>query len=75
MREDLARLGRVREIAATAGDRTAFFEAARRLGWTQGDQRTHEILGALDAFLGSVFDFEHGDAGESGEERIHAAWI
>ena len=73
LREDLARLERLREIASAA-DREAFLAAGRRLGWTQGDQRTGELQPALDALLEEVFACERGQAGEDAEERLRAAW-
>jgi hypothetical protein len=74
LREDLARLRRLREIASTAADREAFLAAGRRLGWTQGDQRTGELQPALDALLDEVFAYERGQAGEAADERIRGAW-
>jgi hypothetical protein len=74
VREDLARLQRLREIASTAADREAFLAAGRRLGWTQGDQRTAELQPALDALLDEVFFYERGQDGDAAEERIRAAW-
>jgi hypothetical protein len=74
LREDVARLRRLREIASSAAGREAFLAAGRRLGWTQGDQRTGELQPALDALLEEVFAYEHGQADEAAEERIRRAW-
>lgn len=74
LREDLARLRRLREIASTAAGREDFLAAGRRLGWTQGDQRTGELQPALDALLDEVFAFEREQAGEAAEERLRGAW-
>lgn len=74
LREDVARLRRLREIARSAGGREAFAAAARRLGWTQGDQRTPELAAQLDPLLEAVYDFENGQASDEAEERIRRAW-
>jgi len=47
LREDLARLRRLCELAAAAADRESYAAAARRLGWTQGDTRTPELVHVL----------------------------
>ena len=75
LREDLARLRRLAELAAAAEDRAAFAAAARRLGWTQGDTRTPELAHVLAPLCDAVFDYEHGEAGEAIEGRIREAWV
>lgn len=66
LREDLARLRKLLELRESAPDAAAFRKSGMRLGWTQGDARTHEIreplIGLLDAVYGSR------------EEEIAAAW-
>ncbi len=74
LREDVTRLRRLRLLAGASADRDAFAAAARRVGWTQGDQRTHELHSALDPFLDAVFDYERGVRDEAIEDRIAAAW-
>ena len=74
LREDLARLARLSELAAAAADRQSYGAAARRLGWTQGDARTGELT-RLGPFIDAVFDYQHGEGGEAIEERIRAAWL
>ncbi len=75
LREDVARLRKLRELAVAAADRETLEVAARRLGWTQGEQRTHELHAALGPLFDAVFAFEHGDTGEASEQRIHDAWV
>lgn len=74
LREDLARLRRLRDLAAAAADREAFAAGARRLGWTQGDQRTPELAPFLDPLIDAVFAYEGGERDDAAEERIRAAW-
>lgn len=85
LREDIARLTRLSELACSTDEYGAFTKAAMRLGWTQGDARTQELAGPLGALLEVVYAYyrESGDgaAGRSGgthdaaqEARIAAAW-
>lgn len=75
LREDLARLRKLCELASGAGDRAAYAAAARRLGWTQGDQRTQELAHVLGPLLDAVYDYEHGEEGQAIEARIRDAWV
>jgi hypothetical protein len=54
LREDIARLTKLRELARAATDVEAFCKAGMRLGWTQGDTRTQELHEPLEAFLRAV---------------------
>lgn len=74
LREDVARLRRMCDLAHAAADPETFAVAARRLGWTQGDQRTHELTPALDALLDAVYEHEKGSTGEETEARLRHAW-
>jgi hypothetical protein len=65
LREDVARLRRLQAMAATH-DREAFLKAGMRVGWTQGDARTHELREELEPFLEAVH------AGD--EDRIAERW-
>ncbi len=74
LREDLARLGRLRELARGAVDAAAYRSAALRLGWTQGDARTRELGAPLDALIEVVREYEAGAGGSKQETRIVEAW-
>jgi hypothetical protein len=75
LREDVARLAKLRDLAHSANDLDAFRKAGRRIGWTQGDQRTSELGEVLDALLESVFAYETGSAGAEQEARIRETWL
>ena len=47
LREDVARLKKLRELARGSRDLAAFKTAGMRIGWTQGDARTHELREAV----------------------------
>ena len=74
LREDLARLSRLSELAAASSDRRDCAAAAMRLGWTQGDARTHEIAHVVAPLVDAVYDYEHGEEGEAIESRMREAW-
>ena len=74
LREDVARLRRLQDLAHAAADPETFAAAARRIGWTQGDERTHELKPTLDALLDAVYEQEKGATGEEGEARVRRAW-
>jgi len=75
LREDVARLTRLGELARCVEALDEFKKAARRLGWTQGDMRTSELGEALDALLEAVFAYEAGNVGPEQETRIRDAWL
>jgi hypothetical protein len=74
LREDLARLNKLREFARAATDAAAYQKGALRLGWTPGDLRTHELREPLDILLDAVYAYETGTTGDEQERRIVAAW-
>jgi hypothetical protein len=74
LREDVARLERLAELARSTEDIETFKRAGRRLGWTQGDLRTAELGAALDELLEAVFVYAGGDDGALQEARIETAW-
>jgi len=74
LREDLGRLRKLQELAKSSPDRVAFLKAGARIGWTQGDARTHELREPLDKFLEEVLGYETGDRSAARESRVSAAW-
>ena len=75
LREDIARLTKLLELVRSAGDFDAFRKSAMRIGWTQGDARTHELAGPLDALLDAVYGYHTGNPDEAHEKRIGDAWL
>ena len=74
LREDLARLARLAELARHEADAAAFRRAGAKVGWTQGDARTHELREPLDAFLDELYAWERGERSAQRDARITAAW-
>ncbi len=76
LREDVARLTKLIELAGSTTDADQFKRAARRLGWTSGDQRTHELAQPLDVLLDAVFAYVRASALDAAlEARIRDAWL
>lgn len=75
MREDLARLARMRDLAREASDFHAFLDAVLRLDWTRDNARTHELRGSLEALAQAVYARERQGAKEDEEERREARVI
>lgn len=85
LREDLARLSRLCDLARSTGEFDMFRKAAMRIGWTQGDARTQELAEPLGAFLEAVYaycreggataeEISGADRDPAQEGRIVAAW-
>lgn len=66
LREDIARLRKLQELARSAPDAAAFRKSGMRIGWTQGDARTHELREPLERLLDAVY--------ASQDDEIIRAW-
>lgn len=75
LREDIARLVKLGDLARSVGDIETFKTAARRIGWTQDDTRTNELGKPLDALLEAVFAYRAGITDARQEARIRDAWL
>lgn len=74
LREDIARLIRLQDLAHTADDFASFRQAALRLGWTKDDARTHELAEPLEALLAAVHAYANGATDPARESGIGSAW-
>jgi hypothetical protein len=72
LREDAARARKLVLLARSSFDFAEFLQQGRRLGWTQGDGRTGELVAALAPFLGAVYHFEREGEGEA---EVLATWL
>jgi hypothetical protein len=73
-REDVARLRELQALARSAPDLAAFKQRGMRVGWTQGDLRTHELRAPLESLLEAVYAYETGAADADQDARIDVAW-
>lgn len=75
LREDIARLARMRDLARDAADAVAFRKTTLRLGWTAGDLRTHEIREPLEMLADAVYSYATGTGDAEQEAHIEQAWL
>lgn len=73
LREDVARLRRLIELADEHDGRDEFRRAGAYIGWTSGDMRTHELMGQLPPLLDAMYDWWRGEQPEA-EQALQAAW-
>lgn len=74
LREDLARLQRLVELATKHGDREKFRKAGAQIGWTNGDLRTQELMPQLTPLLDAVYDWHRGGRAPAADQAVRAAW-
>lgn len=74
LREDVARLRRLIELADEHGDRDEFRKAGAYIGWTSGDMRTHELMEQLIPLLDAMYDWRRGEQGPETERALRSAW-
>lgn len=75
LREDLARLARMRDLARDAADAIAFRKAVLSLCWTAGNLRTHEIHEPLEMLADAMYGYVEGASDAEQEVRIEQAWL
>jgi len=75
LREDIARLARMRDMARDAADAVAFRKTVFRLGWTAGDLRTHEIREPLEMLADAMYSYVTDAIDADQEARIEQAWL
>lgn len=75
LREDVVRLKKLQELAKSGCDLAAFKTTGMRIGWTQGDTRTHELRAPLEGLFEVIFRYEAGEASESMEAAIEESWL
>lgn len=74
LREDVARLRRLVELADTYADREEYRRAGAYIGWTNGDMRTHELMPQLRPLLDAVYDWQRGGKEPASEQAVKVAW-
>ena len=74
LREDVARLRRLIDLADEHDDRDGFRKAGAYIGWTNGDMRTHELMEQLNPLLDAMWDWQRGGHAPDAEPAIRTAW-
>jgi hypothetical protein len=74
-REDVARLESLLQLAGNAPDLAAFKAAGLRIGWTQGDARTPELLAPLERLLELIHEQQASAGGPDLDAAIEQSWL
>ncbi len=74
MREDVARLKTLVDLAGHHADREAYVKAGTYIGWTNGDIRTHELLEELVPLLQAVHAYALGGRTPELDIAVRDAW-
>lgn len=74
LREDAVRLRKLEELVRSNAESDACRRAARRLGWTALDARTHELAAPLDRLVDAMLRSQSAAAG-SLDAEIRDAWL
>lgn len=74
LRDDVARLRRLIELADGHDDRAEFHKAGTYIGCTNGDMRTHELMGRLVPLIYAVYDWHRGGQAPEVEQAVRSAW-
>jgi hypothetical protein len=75
LREDAARLEKLCQMARATPDLAAFKTAGVRVGWTQGDARTHELHAPLERLLELVHVHETRAPDATLDAALEQAWL
>ena len=75
LREDTVRLRKLEEIVRTTLEPDACRRAARRLGWTALDARTHELAEPLDRLVDAVRRSQFAAVRGADDAEIRNAWL
>lgn len=75
LREDIARLGKMRDLAHGTTDAAAYIKAVMLLGWTAGNLRTHEIREPLERLATAAYQLETGRRDAAQETLIEQCWV
>lgn len=75
MREDIARIHKLAEMARTGDSYEQFEKAGLYLGWTQGDMRTFELTADLRPFLRAVYMAENENVCDEHDWQVREAWV
>ncbi len=74
LREDLARLARLREVAGKAVSESAFLRDGVFIDWTPAGLRNGELKATLEPLLGAFFAAAKGAPGAEADARLLRAW-
>ena len=74
LREDVARLERLRELAGKAAGENAFLRDGLFIDWTPAGLRNGELQATLEPLLGAFFAAARGAPGAEADANLLRAW-
>lgn len=75
LKEDLARLEKLRALAAAGSTRENFLKEGARVEWTAGDLRTHEFQATLTPFLEMFYACATEGELSTRDQALRDAWV
>ena len=74
LREDIARLERLVDLAKSCPSRAEFERAGLYIGWTQNDMMTHQLMPSLGQLLAAVYAYVVDGPNDDREGELMSAW-
>lgn len=74
LREDVARLRKLVDLAGEHAEYDAYAKAGMRIGWTNGDARTHELREPLGVLLAAMHAWATGERTDEQDQAVRTAW-
>jgi len=74
LREDVARLRQLIELADQHDNRAEYRKTGAYIGWTNGDMRTHELMVQLEPLLDAMYDWRRGGQSPDLDQVLRSAW-
>lgn len=76
LREDVQRIGTLREAARTARDANHLIEQALQLNWTASAERTQELAEQISTLSRAVFELERHEAPDDAmQTTVERTWL
>jgi hypothetical protein len=74
LREDVARLKALRDLARNASRQESFLEDGLRLEWTPGGQRNQQLKATLEPLLEAFYAADKSGPGADADAHLLRAW-
>ncbi len=74
IREDIARLNKLRELAGSSTTFDDFRKEGFYIGWTRDDLRTMDMKATLEWLLAAFYRLETGEGSPAAEQDLNQAW-
>jgi hypothetical protein len=74
LREDMARLGKLAELAQSQESYEGYAKEGLYIGWTQGDFHTQLLKEPIEALMAAVHAYETGGRTDVQDQAVRQAW-